>query len=192
MEFNGYYPTTIQAKDPASPPSLPAYCSTSSIPSYSYPAPSQSYGAQEANSGVHQPIDAILESKYLPVVTKDPLQDFLTVKKSVLSSSAEDILGLIYERNSLKYENLRRITYESVHWGSQLRELGDWNVGVFKDIDKTRGAIEKEIAGLERERRMEEINCWRDITRLKGELRETMQDFNMEKRKEQFFTPAPN
>lgn len=191
MEFNGYYTTTLQAENPASPPSLPPY-PISPNPSYSFPAPSQSYGVSDTNSDLAQPIDAVLEGTNAHTAANDPLQDFLTVKKRVLGSSAEDILGLIYQRQSLKYENLTRITYESAHWGSQLRELGDWNIGVFKDIDKTRGSIEKEIAGLERERRMEEINCWRDITRLKGELRETMQDFNMEKRKEQFFTPAPN
>ena len=41
-----------------------------------------------------------------------------------------------------------------------------------------------EIAGLEKERRMEEVSCWRDITRLKSELRETLKEFNHEKEKE--------
>lgn len=185
MEFTRYYPTTNEAETPASPPSLPPSPSNSLYPSHFYPAASQSYAVQAA--GVYRPLDAVTDAMFAQK-SDDPLGQFLTAKKRVLGQSAEDLLSLIYERQGMKYDNTRQLMYESAHLGSQLLQLGDSTFGAFKDVDKTRLGLEKDIAGLERERRMEEISCWKDITSLKGELRETMQDFNMEKRKEHFFT----
>ncbi len=182
MEFTTYYPTTKQAESPTSPRSL-LYSSSPSDSLSSCPRPSESSAPLLAEDGVYSPVDALLDGvRSVPAV--DPLDRFMTAKKRFLARSTQDILGLIYERETLKYENIRRMLYESAHIGGQLRNLGDWTIGSFKDIDKTRSQLEKEIAGLEKERRGEEVSAWRDIIRLKTDLREVLKEFNHEKEKE--------
>jgi hypothetical protein len=182
MEFTTYYPTTNQAETPSSPQSL-RYTHSSQIPTSSGPEPSHSYAAPETNDHVYSHIDALVEGISVSPQA-DPLERFMSARKRFLGHSVQDMLELVYERETLKYENILRMIYESAHIGSHLLELGDWQVGAFKDIDKTRSQLEKEIANLEKERRMEEVSCWRDITRLKSELRETLKEFNHEKEKE--------
>jgi hypothetical protein len=43
--------------------------------------------------------------------------------------------------------------------------------------------VEHEIRALEGEKRKEEVECFRDTTRLKTELREAMREFSQEQRK---------
>jgi len=186
MEINTYYPTKNQAETPNSPqPLLNAH--SSQLSTSSRPEPSDSYAAPETQDNVYSHIDALVEGVSGSQQT-DPLERFMSARKRFLGRSVQDILGLIYERESIKYENDHRILYESAQVGSHLLNLGDWNIGTFKDIDKTRSQLEKEIANLEKERRMEEVSCWRDITRLKSELRETLKEFNHEKDKEGFLS----
>ena len=96
----------------------------------------------------------------------------------------EDVLGLIYEREEIKSNNIRTIDYDSCRTKARLFEIGSWQTGADPQLDKTRGNIERELLGFEREKRFEEVACWRDMTRLKSELREVLREFDGEKRKE--------
>jgi len=183
MNDTTYYPL------PIANPTLASFYSLSS-PSYSplvsprLSAPSESSAVQSPANETLGPLDAVIDG--LAPHAGDSLERFLTARKRFLARSVEDLFSLIYQRHAIKYENIGRILYESAHLGGQLRELGDWMMGVDKGIDKTRNQIEREIASLERERRMEEVGCWQDVTRLKSDLRETLMEFNREKEKEHF------
>ena len=67
---------------------------------------------------------------------------------------------------------------------SRLFPLYQFHVGLNPNVDRMRSNIDKELIGLEREKRMEEVACWRDISRLRGELREIMGEYAQEKRKD--------
>ena len=60
----------------------------------------------------------------------------------------------------------------------------------FAVLDKIKTSIMREIVAFEREKRMEEVACWRDVTRLRGELREIAGRYVMEKRKDRLFEGA--
>ena len=49
--------------------------------------------------------------------------------------------------------------------------------------EKIRVQIEREMTSLEREKRFEEVACWRDTTRLRGDLREALRELGQEERK---------
>lgn len=114
----------------------------------------------------------------------DPLGEFFTGKRQFLAKSVEDILGSIYERETLRDGNLRHIDYESAQQKSRLFQIDDWRAGLNPNLDKTRSNIERELIGFEREKRFEQVACWRDIVRLKGDLREALHEFQKEKSKD--------
>ena len=145
------------------------------------PQPSDSYAANEDDAVGH--LEAITDD-ITTQASKDPLAPFFHGQKAFLGKSVQDILGLIYERETLKTENLRRIDYDSSQLKSRLFEIDSWRTGANPQIDKTRAQIDRDLLACEREKRFEDVACWRDTTRLKTELRETLGEFQREKRKE--------
>lgn len=99
----------------------------------------------------------------------DPLREYLEGKKRFLSRGIEDVLGLIQERVKIKYDLLRQIDYDSCKMQSRLFALYHFQLGLNPNVDRMRSNIDKEQVGLEREKRMEEVACWRDLSRLRGE-----------------------
>ena len=148
--------------------------------------PSDSYAANvldEGHEDATSALDAITD--HLTTNTSsDPLGAFLTGKKRFLAKSVEDLLGLLYEREQIKYDSLRKIDYDSAQIKARLFEIDSWRTGINPQIDKTRANIERELLAFEREKRFEEVACWRDTTRLKSELREVLREFDSEKRRE--------
>ena len=127
-------------------------------------------------------LDAITDS-FGVKPSQDPLDSFFTAKRTFLGKSVEDILGSIYERVSLKYENLHQLEYQSIRLGSRLLELNNCNWGMNPQIERVRIGLEHEILATATEQRKEEVECWKDVTRLKTELRETLREFSQEKQK---------
>jgi hypothetical protein len=114
----------------------------------------------------------------------DPIHEFMEGKKRFLSRGIEDVLGLIHERVKIKYDLMHQIDYDSCKMKTHLFPLYHFQVGLNPNVDRMRSNIDKELVGLEREKRMEEVACWRDISRLRGELREIMAEYSQEKRKD--------
>jgi hypothetical protein len=149
------------------------------------PQPSDSYalnGPMNEDDGFSH-LDAITDD-ITEQASKDPLAPFFNGQKAFLGKSVQDILGLIYERETLKYNNLRGIDYDSGQLKSKLFEIDSWRTGVNPQIDKTRAQIDRDLFAFEHEKRFEEVACWRDTTRLRTELRETLGEFQREKRKQ--------
>ena len=183
MEFNTTYSTT--------PIHLPAAYSLESysFPRYppstdSIPNPSHSAAVLDAST----PLDAIAD-EVTSSLPQSFLDGFLQRKKRFAAKSVEEILGLIYERESLREEITYAINYQQCHLKTQLLETPDWLTGVNPQLDKTRGQLEGQIVGLDQEKRREDIACWRDVVRLKSELREALRDFDQEYHKTNLITP---
>ena len=122
----------------------------------------------------------------------DPLDGFFAGKRDAIAGGVEDVLGLIYEREQLKYENLFKIDCDSCKVQGRLLPLEYWRPGINSEIDKVRTNIERELISLEREKRMEEVACWRDVARLRSELREVLQDFSRERARESLVSDLGN
>ena len=175
-----YEPATLY-HNPSSPASL-------SYPAF-YPQPSDSYAKNAHSSPLPDPLEdplTALTDGFQTRHTDGLLNSFLTGRKAHTGKSVEDILGLIHERESLKYDNLHKIDYDSAQTKTRLFEIDSWRTGINPQIDKTRAQIDRELLAFEREKRFEQVACWRDTTRLKSELRDALQEFGQEKRKEAF------
>ena len=141
--------------------------------------------SDQVDSGQVTHLDVLTEN-LMHESNGDPLERFFRGKKVFLAKSVEDILGLIYEREYLRDENIRKIDYESSKSRIKLFGLDQWpsGIGFNPDIDKLRLNIEQDLTALEKEKRMEEIICWRDVCRLKTDLRQVMGEVSQEKRRE--------
>lgn len=184
MRFQNAYPTP--SPDTSSYYSYESSSPNASVLFSSPPLPSQSYADQDEREGDNDILDALTDG--LIPNSSHSLDQFLSGKKRFAAKSVEEMLGLIYEREQIKDEMVRKIDLESASLKEKLWETGDWLTGINPQLDKTRGQIQGEIMGLEREKRMEEVACWRDIVRIKGDLREALRDFDQEKRKENLIT----
>lgn len=129
--------------------------------------------------------DGILQEKQ-----PDPLSDFFGAKKASLGNKVTGILSMIYEREEIAQEHSRKIDYESCAVKSKLFQVDDWVPGINRNVDKIRETTERELLGLEREKRMEQVACWRDVSRLRMELSETMQEWYREKQKDRLFSDS--
>jgi len=156
--------------------------------SFSYLAlsspPSDSYIESEPffSKGAVSPLEVITDN-FFPSRPHDPLGPFLAAKREFWAKSVEDILGLISKRERIKYDNMHKIDYESCYMKTRLYELDHWRRGFDPQVERTRVQIEREMSSLEREKRFEEVACWRDTTRLRGELREALRELGQEERK---------
>jgi len=152
-----------------------------STASYAF-TPSDSAAPYTPSAGGSTHLDAITDNVAVKP-SQDPLDIFFSAKRTFLGKSVEDILGSIYERISLKYENLQQLEYQSIRLGSRLLELNNCNWGMNPQIERVRIGLEHEILATATEQRNEEVECWKDVTRLKTELRETLREFSQEKQK---------
>ena len=83
----------------------------------------------------------------------------------------------------IKHAHLHKIDYESCQMKTRLYEVDQRRRGGDPQAEKIRVQIEREMTSLEREKRFEEVACWRDTTRLRGDLREAMRELGQEERK---------
>jgi hypothetical protein len=172
-----------------SPGSYKTPQSTTSSYSSALAQPSDSYVPRVTSLRGTSTLDALTDSFTAPRA-QDPLDEFLSGKRVFLAKSVEDILGSIYERITLKYENLRQLDYQSIRLGTRLLELENCNWGMNPQIERVRVGIEHEINATDMEKRKEEVDCWRDVVRIKTELRETLREFSQEKRKGELLAPS--
>lgn len=175
MEFNTPYsiPTTHSSSYIHPHPS---YFSQPYTPSLS--KPSDSYGVLDSS----ETIDA-LSTEFELDKQQSPIDLFMGRKKRFAAKSVQEILELIYERQDIKLTMEQGIDNDRCNLGTQLLEIGDWQTGANSQLDKTRNQIERNIMALDQEKRREETACWRDVIRLKGELREAMREFDQEHHK---------
>ena len=114
----------------------------------------------------------------------DPVGTFLSAKKGFLEASIKDLLAQIEERERLLHKHLYEIELETRENHRRLFEVDRWQRGFHPNLDRVRSQLERLEAGIYQQRRMEEVASWRDVSRLKSELREVTREWSMEKQKE--------
>jgi len=188
MEFNDLYSHPAQAPEYATVQkySDPTYATSYSNSSVLVPAASPSYVAN--TNDATDAMDAVVAG-VMPEQGRDMLSRFLGRKKSFAARSVQDILGGMYERQRLKDELNHAIDYQHSRLMTKLLETDTWITGRYPQLDKARSQLERQIQSLEQERRKEDIACWRDLIRLKSELREAMREFHDEYHKGAFLSP---
>jgi len=118
--------------------------------------------------------------------SKDFMDDSIARKRSVLEKEMLDIKSEIDGRISL-HESLTNelvIGIESRQF--EINRFGGWGQGSVFESRIT--ALEREISDFRREMRSEELNYWRDMSRLKESLRKVLKEYWQIQSREEFLS----
>lgn len=112
---------------------------------------------------------------------QDLSSQVLTEKVTLKKASLIQLLLLIKEREKIKHKNLSEIE----------RRLVDSHSNHYKatitGAMQARGSLERVIADLEKQRRTEQISCWRDTLPLRQELLKMLEEYKGSVRRANLF-----
>ena len=81
----------------------------------------------------------------------------------------------IIQREQMKETNLLRIAYQEVAIDGEILHLeGAWAPDKIPMDNRTKAGLEAELIRMQQQKRAEEVECWRDISRLKEKLLESL------------------
>jgi hypothetical protein len=110
-----------------------------------------------------------------PTIEQDPARAILGEKTDLGRMSVGALVYQIEQRERIKEENLARILYQEVEIGSQLLRLSAMHPEYLNGgVENLQSKLSTELPRLEQQKRAEEIECWRDLTRLKEKLVEAL------------------
>jgi len=92
-------------------------------------------------------------------------------KKEFLEEVIVEIEGLIGQRNNIGENVIYKIEKELCDFNTKLCELDAWYKFSNKHVEKLRVEWELQVASLEKEKRFEEVSCFRDTSILMKDLR---------------------
>ena len=118
----------------------------------------------------------------------DPLARFLSGKRKFLQNSFDGITGLIKERERLKYAAFYQINQDVCDVRTKMLNLPKSGYALIPDMEKTYDALHRQVVALHKEKRAEEVSCWRDVSRLKSDLQESIKQLEQERRKQSVLT----
>ena len=114
-------------------------------------------------------------------ITGDPLTQIMGEKRELLGSKIEMILSGIEERRDIKSQIMYRIDLDSCDVSNMIFQLPPYRKHNF---DKERLTLEKMKQDLEKQKRMEEVNYFRDLSFLQKDLVETVIQYVSEQNKQ--------
>ena len=118
-------------------------------------------------SGLVSQID--LSQSYLDR-TLDPVAAMVAQRTTLGKARIESVVDDMRGRYDLMRRNLGALDHQICYLDSQVLQLPDFRIGLVKDLDKTRTALEAKVLDLEQEKMRQEVSAWKDISRLKEEL----------------------
>ena len=125
------------------------------------------------------------DNNIMPAFAKDDiLSSFLYSKKESLIEAGASILNQVYERIDLKNKNLYELDQRICQAGSEILQLDHFNLGTNGAVDKRVANVEKDLFSFEREKRFEQVACWRDISRLQIQLMDIKQNLDSQTSRE--------
>ena len=118
------------------------------------------------------------------IFKKDPLAQFLSSKREFLNKSLDEVVALINEREQIKDNNIYQIDKDICKVHTKMLNLSWQKYNINFDTDKAYHKLQQLVMALNREKRSEDVACWKDVTRLKSYLRESIKEAEQEKRKQ--------
>lgn len=110
-----------------------------------------------------------------------PLEDMFSDKAKTLKASVNAILEEIKLREDLNAYQSKKINGEICRQHTELMQLENlkdhYPFNLTKDIGETKTQIETNVLELEKEKRKEGLECWRDLMFLKKYLMVSLKDY---------------
>lgn len=107
----------------------------------------------------------------------DPVTGLFESKTFFGKARIESVLNEMGTRYKLMNENLRGLDYQICEADSMIDRLPPHAPGMSKDLDRTRTALEDSVRRLEQEKMREKVTAWKDISRLKSDLHDVMEQY---------------
>jgi hypothetical protein len=118
------------------------------------------------------------------IFKQDPLAQFLSSKRRFLNKSLDEIIELINEREQIRDNNFYQINKDICMTYTQMLKLSLHRYNINFGTDKVYNTLKQQVVALNREKRAEEVACWKDVIHLKSYLRESLKEAEQEKRKQ--------
>jgi len=110
-----------------------------------------------------------------------PLEDMFSDKAKTLKASVNALLEEIKLREDLNAYQFKKINGEICRQHTELMQLenlkGHYPFNLTSDIGETKSQIEMNVLELEKEKRKEGLECWRDLMFLKKYLMVSLKDY---------------
>jgi hypothetical protein len=120
------------------------------------------------------------------------LAKFLSSKRKSLNKNLDDILNRIKEREKIKDTNTLEIDQEICQVHTSMLNHPKNMYAVDMATIKSFNALQQQVNTLYNAKRAEEISCWRDVTRLKNDLRDFKKILEQEKRRQSLLSGEKN
>ena len=131
--------------------------------------------------GIH---DAWLPERRWDSMAKDPAKMILGEKSDLAKLTVGAFVYQIIQRERIKEDNLLRILHQEIAIDSKILELeAAWPECMLPQEDMTKMKLQMELIKIDKEKREEEVDCWKDITRLKETLLEHFGNYRNAARK---------
>lgn len=112
---------------------------------------------------------------------KQTLDNMISDKVKNLKSTVLALLEEIDLRKNLNLSNLKKLNKEIRYQNTQMMQLENivdhHPFDLTKELDEKRARIESNVLELEKEKRSEGIECWRDLMFLKKYLMRSLKDY---------------
>lgn len=103
--------------------------------------------------------------------------DFFFDKIEKIKQVIIETISEMKNRQRLNELFIQGIDTKMANFLHQLEELKHWSLGNNPSIETRRIHLEKEVLQLEKEKRINNLTCWRDLLLLKKELREALSEY---------------
>jgi hypothetical protein len=131
--------------------------------------------------GIH---DAWLPERRWDSMAQDPAKMILGEKSDLAKLTVGAFVYQMIQRERIKEENLLRILYQEIAIDSQIMQLdAAWPKGMLPQDDMTKMKLQMELIKIDKEKREVQVDCWKDITRLKETLLEHFGNYRNAARK---------
>ncbi len=117
----------------------------------------------------------------------DPLEQIMGEKKQLLQSKIEMLLAGIEQRRKIKQDNMYRIDLDSCDVNTMIFQLPPYRK---YGIDRERLTLERMKKDLEKQRRAEEVNYFRDLSFMQKDLIETAIQYLGEQNKQRILSAS--
>jgi hypothetical protein len=117
------------------------------------------------------------------------VEDIFAQKVEIIKLKIKDIMRQIKEREKLKEINIEKMDQMICDADTKLLNLGwmGWPGSDSRELLSRKTALEGDVNILEREKRLEEVHCFGDITQLKKRLADELQEYRELMRKSSMF-----
>jgi len=119
---------------------------------------------------------------------RDPLEELVSHRSAVLRAQVEGLVQQLYERRKVNESTIESINYDMVKVDGELLQLDEMmRCNRFQpppELSKKQQNLEKELMGLERQRRDEYSAFWKDQVLLRKELVELAGTYTAAKARE--------